>query len=377
MTERVQVAIKELYDIRRDIRCEAAARLASYGEEAVPALIDIVKRADKGEGLNGYFRRLDETEAEKRTWRLALEALQQIGEPAIEPLSNLAQGAGKRVKELVVPLLSAQLEQNPCSTIDSSIYDAMKYNRLKLFHSLCWNAVACFCSAFLALGLLSSNRHTASIIAGFFFVRVVLVLRDIYLIAMRLRVIAKVGKASSNLATLLASALAEKNPVKRFSLHLALIKILPTLKASDKIAASEMNLLIMAIDRKNPDLTRAILKALEQVGDERALSRVERLISELQRVRKSLRYRLAVAAQRYNTLPRAFVNQTRELLAAAEASLPYLKHRAELAVYSKTLLRASTEMGVEANAILLRPAHASNASDGSELLRAAVATGKE
>src|SRR5262249_22079062 len=96
----------------------------------------------------------------------------------------------------------------------------------------------------------------------------------------------------------------------------ALRKLLPQVKASDKqhIQPDEMNALLKALESKDGALRVAILKALEQIGDERAFPYVQHIC---------LRY------------------SPYQVRHAAEECLPYLRLRAAQAHQAQTLLRAS------------------------------------
>jgi len=121
----------------------------------------------------------------------------------------------------------------------------------------------------------------------------------------------------------------------------ALVKLLPRVRASDGayVDAEGMKALIDLL-REGDDfdaLRLALLQALEQIGDERAIPVVTGL-------RDSPRVRL-------------------EVRQAAAECLPALENRIRLARESATLLRASSSLSpAEASSTLLRPASDANAS---------------
>ncbi len=125
----------------------------------------------------------------------------------------------------------------------------------------------------------------------------------------------------------------------------ALLKLLPRIRASDAtyIDAEGMKALIGLLREDFDPLRLAILQALEQIGDERAVPMVMDL-------RDSPRVRL-------------------EVRQAAAECLPALENRARLARESATLLRASSGLSpTEASSVLLRPASSAEAA-ADNLLR--------
>ena len=123
---------------------------------------------------------------------------------------------------------------------------------------------------------------------------------------------------------------------------------MPRVQASDAqyLNADEMQALIDALRKQKgyPGLMLALLKGLEQIGDERALANVEALTRDTEIFPK--------------------VRQ------AARDCLPYLQIRAEQAKQAQTLLRASSGYEI-APETLLRPASGVSAAsnDAQELLR--------
>lgn len=123
-----------------------------------------------------------------------------------------------------------------------------------------------------------------------------------------------------------------------------LTSILPQLRASDADAVTEqgMNALLSLLGRSvDPMLQIAILRALEQIGDERALSLVEML---------------------------AGPQESAPVREAARSCLGYLRSRAEQARMRQVLLRPAAS--AEPDKSLLRPASATE-TDADQLLRPA------
>ena len=128
-----------------------------------------------------------------------------------------------------------------------------------------------------------------------------------------------------------------------------LIKILPRLQASDAhlLNREQRDRLYGTLTSGNKPLTLATLKALEQIGDEKAIPEVEKLANGTR-----------------------FANiEENEIRDAANHCLPFLRERAAAQKAGQELLRAS---GLNMNtADLLRPT-SSQATEPQELLRASV-----
>jgi hypothetical protein len=131
---------------------------------------------------------------------------------------------------------------------------------------------------------------------------------------------------------------------------LLLTQLLPRFRASDaKLLTETQHAALLRMLGRNdtaPEFFVAALKALEQVGDARALPVVENL-----------------------ALGRRFTADQRRVQAAAGDCLPYLRIRCDQQRASQTLLRASSASGAPVDT-LLRPARGVGATDTSELLRA-------
>jgi hypothetical protein len=130
--------------------------------------------------------------------------------------------------------------------------------------------------------------------------------------------------------------------------------LLPQVRADHThlLTAEQRGALVTLIGRAgdNMELLLAVLKALEQVGDERAIPAVKRLIQgEFDVVRPS---------------HRASIKK------AAADCLPYLQQNAERFQQANTLLRPSSSENAAAPAELLRPAAYSESTPSEQLLRA-------
>jgi hypothetical protein len=139
--------------------------------------------------------------------------------------------------------------------------------------------------------------------------------------------------------------------IKQFAIS-ALTRLLKRVKATDKVfqtAGQRANLhrmLTLANARQNPEFLKAILAALEQVGDETAVPYVEQLAKATPTSRAQ-----------------------REVCEAANLCLDWVKSRAELSRSSQTLLRASAPNVMSADT-LLRAATVGSTHDSEQLLRA-------
>jgi hypothetical protein len=139
----------------------------------------------------------------------------------------------------------------------------------------------------------------------------------------------------------------------------ALLRLLPQLRAGDAdnwTMEQRFTLRVILFDSpvSNIEMTLAVLKALEQVGDERDLPAIRKLMS-MTTDSKVMSKSSVMAWQR-------MVERARHIRQAALECIPYLEIRAEEKKQAQTLLRAS---------------EASSTADSERLLRAAEATGSE
>jgi hypothetical protein len=143
----------------------------------------------------------------------------------------------------------------------------------------------------------------------------------------------------------LAAALLLPDDETRHLAALALRHLLPRLRAdhADLLNEPQRNVLYRCLRRRDIELSVAILKALEQVGDAKAVSHVERLADTAERVDPRVRK-------------------------AAEECLPYLLIRIERENAPRILLRASSNADT-APETLLRTVAREGDRDASRLLR--------
>jgi len=141
----------------------------------------------------------------------------------------------------------------------------------------------------------------------------------------------------------------------------ALIGLLPKMRASDAglLNAEQRESLYRGLRRKNPELVLAILKALEQIGDSRAIPYVEKLEKALQEQR--------AAAEAQGRSQEAAEIDNRILV--AKECLQFLQDHAQQEQARQTLLRASDAARVAPDS-LLRPATGKSDQESGSLLRA-------
>ncbi len=140
----------------------------------------------------------------------------------------------------------------------------------------------------------------------------------------------------------------EDGSAKTMAMHL-LTRLLPRFRASDAklLTDAQHAALIHILARRYPtlDFFVAALKALEQIGDARALPVVDNLAAG-----------------------RCVTTDPKRVQAAAQDCLPFLQIRCDRQQASQTLLRASSASETPADT-LLRPAQGIGPAESSELLR--------
>jgi len=150
----------------------------------------------------------------------------------------------------------------------------------------------------------------------------------------------------------------------------ALERLLPQLRASDAPLISEAGmsglLSILSYRNVSPPLWLAVLRALEQVGDARAIPAVKRVVSLP--VPASVALRVARAFD-----PAGVERLIEEIQSAARETLAALEERAELERQRNLLLRPA-QASVEEDR-LLRPASGASESPAEQLLRPGEASG--
>lgn len=177
------------------------------------------------------------------------------------------------------------------------------------------------------------------------------------------------GKFDVQMIGMLVMCLPEADAETRDIVVQELKRLLAEVKIHDRqyLNNEEMKILLAQLDGKDEEFTIAILKALEQIGDERALPYVERLAQKADpKRRKTVKEILLtpIGSKKPDTSEFVTVSE------AAKACLPFLHQRIQEAAVSSTLLRASSQHEVSGSEELLRPASASQERHEAELLRA-------
>ncbi len=159
----------------------------------------------------------------------------------------------------------------------------------------------------------------------------------------------------------LATAMEIQDKGTRRIVEDALTRLLPEMRASDAglLNAEQRENLYRGLRRKNPPLVLAILTALEQVGDSKAIPYVEKLEKNL--------LEQQAEAKKLARLQPAEIDQQ---LQAARECLQFLQDHVQQEQARQTLLRASSAAQVAPDS-LLRPAAETFEQDTASLLRAA------
>jgi hypothetical protein len=137
----------------------------------------------------------------------------------------------------------------------------------------------------------------------------------------------------------------------RSAIHDALGNLLPQLQHSDALLLNETErtLLYQSLNSKNSEYVLTVLKALEQIGDGKALPYVEKLAYPADKQHK----------------------QNETVMQAAQECLVFLKQRVEQQQISQSLLRPSDKAAAVPDT-LLRPASATQNVETAQLLRAGI-----
>lgn len=360
----LQLHRTNLYSDDAKIREAAVEGMVACGEEAVPFLIEIVKQPDivshTPTWRDNPWRNAGRNERARTAAKAALLRLLPAGLPALMEQVNGAEA--KHRDQLLTTLLESDRPdaQQAFRTVFCNHTQNLRTSKLK--------------QARIKLSLFLATILALPVIVWFLTGKnIILICSCVWqLIGLAMTVVLdwKVSKyaLSNNIKKAIARKakqggdiewlgvllliLGDADTMVNTTIEESLLQILSSIKASDrnKIESSAMMTLIGALSSKWPKLALAILKALEQVGDERALPKVEAMFRELKGANGQTQ---------------------RQLREAAEACLPYLRQKAEIASQSRTLLRASSVSHEEDESVLLRPSHSAGSTDSSELLRAA------
>jgi hypothetical protein len=180
----------------------------------------------------------------------------------------------------------------------------------------------------------------------------------------------------------LAETLSIPDPQLRSIVEGALIRLLPQMRAdqADLLNAEQRACLYRVMNGKNPELTIAILKGLEQIGDEKALPIVQKLAEREVKPEDNLTHTTdSVSGTVQPSLLRKIelelfgdkIRSGSRIREAARECLPYLQERIAQERARETLLRASDTMQSTPDT-LLRAAEGVPAVDPRQLLRAGI-----
>jgi HEAT repeat protein len=321
----------ELQDRIRAAKSRLDSALIAVRDQAVQDLIAIGAPA-----IKTLIRALQSPNSFVRTG--AARALQGIGEPAAEALTAELRHADTKAREAAAAALAGFHTERAVMALRDWLSEEIAASRRRRN----WYR---FRRALLLLGFIYLLVSHASSHSDWFFQPFLMVMvitggfvdSSAYLRRNTVRALG--ATTDARLVGAFAACLSDRDRPVRNAAKDALKKLLPQVKASDKqyVAPAEMDTLIRELSGSDAQLIIAILKAFEQIGDERALPEVEWLAME--------------NADLDSDVPP-------EVRRAAQECLPFLQLRAEQAEQARTLLRASTPTDAAAPDTLLRPAQA-------------------
>jgi hypothetical protein len=331
---RIKDAVGRLISFHAVVRDQAVQELIAIGEPAIPALVAALHSP------SAYAR------AE------AARALKGIGDPAAEALAADLRHYDAKVREAAAAALAGFQSEQAVMALRDWLSEEIAASRRR--RNWYW-----FRRTLLILGLFyvffsHVNTHSNWFLQPYLMVLMIMggfVDSSAYLRRNTVRALG--ATTDARLAGALAACLSDRDRSVRNAAKEALKKLLPQVKASDKqyIAPAEMDALIRELNGSDAQLTIAILKAFEQVGDERALPEVEWLAMENSELLDG--------------------DVPIEVRRAAQECLPFLRLRAEQAEQARTLLRASAPIDAAAPDMLLRPVLArADETPPEQLLRA-------
>lgn len=303
--------------------------LVRIGQPAVEPLIELIQTKETSIHL------------QERAGRL----LHRIGEPAVQPLTALLKHDNPEVRAVAASALADTTDEQAMEALRETLYDAVKtmQSHRQRTRKVTAIMVAGYCLLIVVSIILFRNRFQ------FYFIQIPLQTLGVLAgvdaqVKLRRNAVTALGKsASPQMLGAFAACLEDRDADVRQAAQEALIELLPRVQASDRayLSSADMDILLKRLGGKDRRLTLAILKALEQIGDEKALTKVE-----------------AIASDRFNP---------DDILLAAQACLPFLRERSEALRQAHTLLRASEP--TTAPETLLRPVQGSAPVEANQLLR--------
>ena len=241
----IQEVAADLFSSEAAIRESAIARLAVMGSPAALVLSALVLRP-----LNFALERWPEWQdmlparailGRCRTGRqAAMQALAQIGRPAVPHLAHLLQSNDAELRQEAADALARINAPEAVEALRQMLYAERAQTRRRWQW---WNMKRLVGLRRAAVAAMSRAKNTRYVGA-------------------------------------LASCLDDPDPHVRRSAAQSLRHILPHMQARDRnhLSPNEMNALLRALDGDDPDLAVAVLTAFQQIGDKRALRRVAFLI---------------------------------------------------------------------------------------------------
>jgi HEAT repeat protein len=306
-------------------RVAATLTLVAIGAPAVPGLLNVLDHPDAG------------------VRAVAARALQGIGAPAVKPLATRLLSHKAHVREAAAGALKNIGDRDAAEALRDLLYRELEDNRYKQRRWRLWKAARlAFFSSMIIWWLLHFHENPVVI----FYPLVAGLMASFVDTNARIRrdAVAALSEQDADMIGPLAACLSDNDDSIRRMAAAALQRLLPRVQASDRqhVTLPEMEALLKALGGRDEGLIVAILKALEQVGDERALPAVEGLVVH---------------------------GRTMDIRRAARDCLPYLQLRADAARQAQTLLRAAQFEPAVAPNVLLRAAITAEQTPNEQLLR--------
>jgi len=307
-------------------KTEAVRRVASFGEPAIKPLIRVIESNTQLVPL------------------LAGRALGEMGDLCVEELELALRSADDRLRghiSLVLRNINTYRSRKVlCNDIVENV--GKRYTRRNRFREIALAVIGPVLLAAYMISIVTEHAFTyiTPIMSVFMVWRMRELSRTISDTDYKRRNLQLILEGNDNFRIpLLALCIHEPDQKLRAAIRKALTQELPTLKVSDhaRFSPETIQALLQALGDIDTPLILAILKALEQIGDERAVERVERL---------------------------ARTAKSREVRQAAEECLPALRASASNVRLANTLLRPAES---PPDATLLRPAGAGGAETATLL----------
>jgi HEAT repeat protein len=356
-TDGIARATSELESTDWLVRRRAATRLVQIGAPALPALMQALSHS-----------RSEVKEA-------AVRALHQIGEPAIEPLMQALQDKNPEVRTLAASALTNVRDQRVADGMRDLLYQEVAAHRKKRKKWRQRIAVV-FCLWLLLFGVYVAyaiNFKKGFEVPIFQFASLLQLIVAGAFVDATLTIRRNTVKALSQADDVrmigpLVLCLNDGDEEVRKVVSKTLQVALPQLRANDRspLSVEEREALLKTLEGEDYALIVAVLKALEQIGDERALPAVEKLLATETSEHRNLFWTRLLYGDGAAHQRRVGMAEVRK---AAQECLPYLRVRAEEARQAKTLLRPTGISETVAGETLLRSAQGATSTEVEQLLR--------